>query len=105
MPNGTTVGQLERSVAVFESAAAACPRCGRKLRVTMGEGDALVTCSHRTRGTSCGQKLAIVGLAGRVCLVVQLSSEEFISLVSAEAGAHHVLRRLGLLGVALLPAR
>lgn len=103
MPNGIVTG-LQRGVAVYDSDAASCPRCGRRFRFTIGEGDALLTCEHRTQSTPCGQKVAILGLRGRVCLVVAISREEFTELQRNGHEPGSLFRRLDLVGVALMPA-
>jgi len=103
MPDGTTTA-IQRGVAVFESAAASCPRCSRRLRLTVGEGDVLVTCEHRSQGTPCGQKLAILGLRGRVCIVVAISSQEFLELQASGPEPGMLFRRLDLVGRSLMVA-
>lgn len=100
MPNGTTTGPT-RALAVCESNAPRCPRCGGLLALTAGEGAFLATCRRKRGGEYCGQSVAVVGLSGRVCLVIQLEAHELSRLQAQEVTPDAVLKALGLLDAPL----
>lgn len=96
---------IGRPLRFCESSEVKCPKCGYRMRLTVGEGDVLVTCERRvTPRHICGQKVGILGLRGRVCIVVALSAEEFTELQGTGAEAGTLFRRLALVGVPLMPA-
>lgn len=104
MPDGTVEGPISRSVQLCDASRPTCPKCGRTLRVTVGDGWAVITCDVRIRKTACGGKLLVVGVRGGICLIVSLTVSDFESLRVMDAGAQLVLRRLGLLDVPLMAA-
>lgn len=104
MPDGTSVGDAGRAVGLHQSGEAPCPGCGHPLKVTVGEGAALVTCTMRRADFRCHQKAAVIGFDGRLCLVVPISSSEFRALQEDGVTTETVLFHLGLLGATLTPA-
>lgn len=104
MPDGSIDGKTPSTVMICDRAAPMCPSCGRTLRLTVGEGWVVVTCDARTRKVTCASKVLIIGVKGGVCVIVQLSVEDFARLRDLDAGADLVLARLGLLSVPLTAA-
>lgn len=104
MPDGSATGRVGRSVQICDASTPTCPKCERTLRVTVGDGWAVITCDSRTRKQPCGEKLLVVGIRGGICLIVSLTVADFEHLRTMDAGAQLVLRRLGLLDVPLMAA-
>ncbi len=105
MPNGKANGRIGSTLMFCEASAPTCPTCNRTLRLTLGEGWAVITCDARTRKEPCGAKVLVVGIrGGEMVLIVSLTVGDFEQLRQMDAGAQLVLRRLGLLNVPLMAA-
>lgn len=59
---------------------------------------------NRSRNRACDQRVAVIGLHGRLCLVVALTTAEYREIQQQEIDPKSVLMRLRILGVPLMPA-
>jgi hypothetical protein len=75
------------------------------LEAAVGDGVALLVCRHvRDRQNRCTQCFAVVGIRGRLCLVVALNADEYSALRAIDLDPEAVLAKLRILGVPLMPS-